>query len=69
MDAFLFSTTWHYMLFAKTAAGDFWRVWFEGDPFPYQQRLIGNESEFAEPLAALRKLEDEARAAALKAGE
>ncbi len=53
MDAFVDSTTWHYMLFARTGNGDYWRVWFDEEQ-PYMERLFGNEPQYQEPLQALR---------------
>lgn len=54
MDAFIDSVAWHYMAFLRTGNGDFYRTWFEGRE-PRMQRLFGDESEYHEPLAELRK--------------
>ena len=53
MDAFLDAVTWHHMVFIRSARGDFYRVWFED--MPLMQRLIGDEAEYREPLAELRR--------------
>jgi hypothetical protein len=54
MDAFIDSTTWHYMLFARTGNGSYWRIWFDGNE-PLMERLFGDEPQYYEPLKELRE--------------
>lgn len=52
MDAFVDSVAWHYMLFARTGRGHYWRIWFDGEQ-PAMEHLFGNEPEYREPLQEL----------------
>lgn len=54
MDAFVDSVVWHCQAFLMTARGDVWRIWFKNTE-PLMERLIGNESEYGEPLSELRE--------------
>lgn len=63
MDAFLDAVAWHYEAFLKTGCGDIYRVWFGSDGQPMMQRLIGDETEYIEPLAELRKRDTHKRSA------
>lgn len=54
-DAFVSSVAWHYMVFALSGNGDFWRIWFGEDGQPLMQKLLGNETEYSEAFDMLRQ--------------
>jgi hypothetical protein len=56
MDAFADAVAWYNCTFARTADGDYWRVWFDGCQ-PRIQRLGGTEPEWREPLTELKRRE------------
>lgn len=53
---FVKSLIWNRVLFAMAENGDIYRFWFKSNgEGPIYQRLIGQEPEFAEPIAELQK--------------
>jgi hypothetical protein len=60
MDAFLKATAWHFSAFAHTAAGEIWRIWFDGEPgaAPVMERLTPwQRTEYGEAIKQLDALE------------
>ena len=55
MDAVADTVAWHDCAFIRTHGGDYYRLWFAGEPYPFTERLIGNEAEWAEPLTELKR--------------
>ena len=55
MDVFRKTIVWHDMLFALTARGDIYRLWFRDDTHPLMQRLFRSDYEYEEPIRALEK--------------
>ena len=55
MDAVMDAVSWHDCAFVRTASGSYWRVFFGGEPYPFIERLMGNEPEWVEPLNELKR--------------
>jgi hypothetical protein len=53
-DAFVDAVAWRYCAFLRTGNGEFWRIWFD-DNEPLIEKLVGNESEWVEPLTELKR--------------
>lgn len=55
MNAFIEAIAWHYHTFALDRQGHIWHMWFDLDG-PNIECLIGTETEYYEPIRALRAI-------------
>ena len=55
MDAFVDAVAWHDCAFLRTGRGDFWRIFYRDELTPLIEQLNGDEPEWHEPLAELKR--------------